>query len=89
MSQLICGGKESANSAYFQRETMRFHLYVSTDLKTYMHVWIFIDYKVVDNDTLKANFYAAVKMDGFEEKETKLCKEAKRVVIFLCQTGTQ
>lgn len=40
---------------------MRFHLYVSTDLKTYMHVWIFIDYKVVDNDTLKANFYAAVK----------------------------
>lgn len=89
MNQLICGGKESANSAYFQRETMRFHLYVSTDLKTYMHVWIFIDSKVVDNDTLKANFYAAVKMDGFEEKETKLCKEAERVVIFLCQTGTQ
>lgn len=54
-----------------------------------MHVWIFINYKVVDNDTLKANFYAAVKMDDFKEKETKLCNEAKRVMIFLCQTGTQ
>lgn len=54
-----------------------------------MHVWIFINYKVVDNDILKATFYADVKMGGFEEKETKLCKEAERVVIFPCQTGTQ
>lgn len=33
-----------------------------------MHTWHFINYKVVDNDTLNDNFYAAIKMDSFEEK---------------------